>query len=614
MSQQLICKVKNNDADVDAFIESAQKYWEEHWGPLTPKENVMQYRKCVEDRFKNNRFRAKGGKEKLSPGPTGESTSLPTFFSLTQQPDPTLYELFCSERSEDINKAVNEQREKNCTGHQQHLGMLRKELSSEYKSTKTLWVAKAWNGSKRCYQMCLLNLVFTAQMEDFLESILGRGRGKIGNGSFVLLYSYRAADNALKMGCINATANKAPKLPALYPLEYNQIKNIWGNYCNRIIPLNQDITLTRSQKLFTCSEDGCPHFPIGQLDLARTPPVEVEGMLRNYLQAQYDYAWYKARGVGIGPTDWEHVEYSDMLPEGLELRVPIDGDYGYVFQLYSYFSSQLKQPIQVFKIKDANTNMSISSGVVYQNKHVCLTVTEYTLFSHSLALRSSDGLRRFSVLTLYSTLRITSGCPEEPGSPASEAIQPEPESSSEAPEVPGCDDSVIPYEAAGSKFFPLADLDIGGDMTPDVVNVTQVPASPSAVQGLIEGPRDDQVTPSRRQVSPNGQLHLQDGVDKSQIELDHTPGKRAQETSHKSVFVPNKQRKSSQPTRKADSGPARSSLATPTRQRRSARVASQNVVEVSAESSDPRSRVIRSGRSGKGTWEEVSVCSDEGEN
>ncbi|KAG7085417.1 hypothetical protein E1B28_002978 [Marasmius oreades] len=532
MSQQLICKVKNNDADIDTFIESAENYWEEHWGPLTPKENVMQYRKCVEDRFKNNRFRAKGGKEKSSPGPTGESTRLPTFFSLTQQPDPTPYELFHSERSEDINRVVNEQREKNCVGHQQHLAMLRKELSSEYKSTKALWVAKAREreqamlsdvpSESRCQE------VFTAQMEDFLESILGRGRGKIGNGSFALLYSYRAADNALKMGCINATANKAPKLPALYPLEYNQIKNIWGNYCNRTIPLNQDVTLTSSQKLFTCSEDGCPHFPIGQLDLARTPPVELEGMLRNYLQAQYDYAWYKAGGVGIGPTDWEHVEYSDTLPEGLELRVPIDGDYGYVFQLYGYFNSQLKQPIQVFKIKDANIDILFSSG-----------------------------------------------CPEEPGSPASEAIQPDPESSSEAPNAPDAPvrDEVIPYEAASAEFFPLADMDIGGDMTPDVTNVTQVPASrcqtpalpASAVQGLIEGPRDDQVTPSRRQVSPNGRLHLQDGIDKSQIELDYTPGKRAQETSHESVFVPNKRHKSSQPTRKVDSGPARSSLATPTR-------------------------------------------------
>ncbi|KAG7085342.1 hypothetical protein E1B28_002908 [Marasmius oreades] len=92
--------------------------------------------------------------------------------------------------------------------------------------------------------------------------------------------------------------------------------------------------------------------------------MELEDMLRKYLQVQYDYAWYKAGGVSAGPTDWEHVEYSDMLPQGLGLKVPIDRDYSYVYQLYAYFNS-LKQPTQVFKIKDTNFDMMSSSNCLH---------------------------------------------------------------------------------------------------------------------------------------------------------------------------------------------------------------------------------------------------------
>ncbi|KAG7086170.1 hypothetical protein E1B28_002129 [Marasmius oreades] len=569
MSQQLLCKIKNNDTDIDTFVKSAEKYWEEYWGPKTPQEKVTKYRKSVQDRFKNNRFRAKG--DNSSSGTPGGSASLPTFFSLAQQPAPTPYELFRAERSEEINKAVNKQRENDCMGHQHHLGLLRKELSSEYRSTKSTWIAKARGLQQDKVSDVLSETqcqeVFTAQMEEFLESLLGRGRGKIGNGSFALLYSYRTADNTLKMGCINATANKkAPKLPALFPLEYNQIKSTWGNYCNQTIPLNHDVSLTPAQQLFKCSEDGCPYFPIGQLDPGKTPPVELEDVLRNYFQAQYDYAWSNAGGAGFGPMDWEHVEYSDMLSHGLELRVPIDGDYGYVYQLYNYFDSQLNQPIQVFKIKDTIINLSLSSD--------CLAA------------------------------------PCAPISPAPEAVQAEPENSSENPSHGTVDsDEVVnsPRTDFSQTLPALANSENGGrDITPDMGNAIsditdrcQTPASPA--------------TTSRREVSLIGRQNSEDSSEVDDIEVDRTPSKRARlETSDDSVHVPKKRRKSSQPTKNVGS----TSLATPTRRRRSVRVATQNVIELSAaDTTGPRTRVIRSGRSGKGTWEEVSVgASDEEEN
>ncbi|KAL0061055.1 hypothetical protein AAF712_012117 [Marasmius tenuissimus] len=203
---------------LDANIKEWKAEWEEKFD--IPVEDLVKNRESIHNWFKNTKrtWRARNAQPKMDP----DMGHTPLLFDLAPQLPPTPYQLFIESQGQSINEVVNNSRATDELGGDQHVGLLQKAWSKEYQATKAFW--------KECTERVRVEMesdipaeaknqeTFVDQIQEALDALLRRGRGKIGNGSLLLYYGYRDADNALKTGLIHSRGDPhAQSLSLLFP-------------------------------------------------------------------------------------------------------------------------------------------------------------------------------------------------------------------------------------------------------------------------------------------------------------------------------------------------------------------------------------------------------------
>ncbi|KAJ7584179.1 hypothetical protein C8J56DRAFT_1166999 [Mycena floridula] len=266
--------------------------------------------------------KAEAGRASQANG-AAKAPALPAFLLVDTESSTTGFQLFQKDRKPDISAQATNQRVAANQNSKQHVGLMKKLTSAEWKSLtpekREEWVAQAKATAAQRAQEVGTSIyrnqqILLAYLNELLALSVGKEKGQIGDAVFHVMYGMRNETDTLDCGSLEISAGGIPSFSSFVKGYDKDVKVKWHNYCGTHLAFNIEV---QYDDVLARNDHGL--FLLDVFDEENMALKDYRSQLKLFLEASWNDSWPRCADMPALPWTQITMAPAKYFSEGLSL-------------------------------------------------------------------------------------------------------------------------------------------------------------------------------------------------------------------------------------------------------------------------------------------------------